>query len=572
MAKRTKIGIGLDVGSRRVQLAVLRSNRNSTTVLRAASKDLPHDAVVEGLVMDSQVVCQKIAELIQENGVKGKEAALAVGGRRVMIKKIATDEMSDDELKTTIAYEAKSNLPFDLSEVTFDYARLPQEMDTGRMEVLLVAAKNEIVFDAVETLRWAGGRPALLEAEPFALQTALSEAGYLDEQAPVAALHIGFQSTEASLFAGMQFTSNRSLTVGGKSYVEALIRDQGITFERAAGLLGKTSLTEDEQQAVDRVATAVSEQLAEQVEHAFPECFGSGAENPVLRIVLCGGGAYLPMLETALRARLGVEVEVANPFRNFQVGKTVEPASVESAPDFTAAVGLALRAMGDSHPGFNLLFAADRPEHKKTTYAGLGTVLPVVGFSVILFTLLMSHLAQESKLAALNDRVKDIRRETDIYRDKIALVEQLTQKRADVAARIDVISGLDRNRFARIRAMQLVNSALPELTWISGVQETATPRGAGVNITGLTSSNLKVSQLMTNLLQSSLVRGVDLLVSEQTEIAGTNVTRFTLQVAVPSLGIAAPVEPKPENLLKRGAQAIRESREVQSQLQKEASK
>jgi Tfp pilus assembly protein PilN len=159
-----------------------------------------------------------------------------------------------------------------------------------------------------------------------------------------------------------------------------------------------------------------------------------------------------------------------------------------------------------------------------------------------------------------------------LYRDKIALVEQLTQKRADVAARIDVISGLDRNRFARIRVMQLVNGALPELTWISGVQETATPRGAGVNVTGLTSSNLKVSQFMTNLLQSSLVRGVDLLVSEQTEIAGTNVTRFTLQVAVPGLGMPVPVERKPENLLKRGAQSIRESREAHTQLQKEASK
>jgi Tfp pilus assembly protein PilN len=202
----------------------------------------------------------------------------------------------------------------------------------------------------------------------------------------------------------------------------------------------------------------------------------------------------------------------------------------------------------------------------------LGTVVPVVGFSVILFGLLMSHLSQEAKLGSLSGQLTDIRRETDLYRDKIALVEQLTQKRADVAARIDVISGLDRNRFVRIRIMQFLNNVLPELTWIASVQETSTPRGAGVNVTGLTSSNLKVSQFMTNLLQSDLVRGVDLLVSEQTEIAGTNVTRFTLQVAVPSLGIAAPVERKPENLLKRGAQAIRESRETQAQLQKEASK
>lgn len=572
MAKRNKIGIGLDVGSHRVQLAVLRAHKNSTTVMKVASKDLPHDAVVEGLVTDSQMVCQKIAELLKENHLKGKEAAIAVAGRRVMIKKIVTDEMSDDELRTTIAYEAKSNLPFDLSEVSFDFARLPQDMDTGRMEVLLVAAKNEIVFDAVESLRWAGGKPALLDAEPFALQTALSEAGYIDEQTAIAALHIGFQSTDVSLFERAQFAGNRSLSVGGKSYVEGLIRELGITFERAAGLLGKESLTEEESEAVNRAALEVSEKLAEQIERAFPEFFGPSADNPVTRIVLCGGGARLPMLETSLRQRFRVEVEVANPFRNFHLGKTLDPASVESAPDFMAAVGLALRAMGDTHPGFNLLFPADRPEHKKTTYAGLGTVIPIVGLSAIVFSLLMLHLSQESRLVAFNSHLKDIRKETDMYRDKIALVEELTQKRADVAARIDVIAELDRNRFARIRMMQILNNSVPELTWITGVQETVTPRGAGVNVSGLTSSNLKVSQFMTNLLQSSLVRGVDLLVSEQAEIAETNVTRFTLQVALPDLGMTSPAQPKKEDLLKRGAQAIRENRETQAKLQKEASK
>lgn len=572
MAKRSKIGIGLDVGSRRVQLAVLRSGKNSTTVLKVASKELPHDAVVEGLVTDSQVVCQKIAELLKENHLKGKEAALAVGGRRVMIKRIVTDEMSDDELKATIAYEAKSNLPFDLNEVCFDYARLPQEMDTGRMDVLLVAAKNEMVFDAVETLRWAGGKPALLEAEPFALQAALAEAGYLDEQGSVAAMHIGFQATDVSMFERTQFASNRSLGVGGKMYVEGLIRELGITFERAAGMLGKESLTEEEHAALDRVAATVSEQLAEQVERAFPEYFSPGAECPVTRIVLSGGGAHLPMLQAALRQRFRLDVEIMNPFRHFRLAKSIDPALVEDAPDFAAAVGLALRAMGDTHPGFNLLFPTDKPDHKRTTYAGLGTVVPIVGFSAIIFGLLMTHLSQESKLASLNAKIKDIRRETDLYRDKIALVEELTQKRADVAARIDVIKDLDKNRFARVHVMQLLNNTVPELTWITALQEVGTPRGAGINITGLTSSNLKVSQFMSNLLQAPGVRGVDLLVSEQTVIAETNVTRFTLQVAVPHLGFTAPQAEKKEDMFKKGAQAIRDKRETEAKLQKEASK
>ncbi|MFZ5434100.1 MAG: type IV pilus assembly protein PilM [Calditrichota bacterium] len=574
MAKRTKTGIGLDIGSRSVQLAVLRTKKNAISVERIASKELPHDAIVEGLVIDSQVVAERIAELLHENHIKGKEAAISVGGRRVMIKKVATDEMSDDELSATIAYEAKNNLPFDISEVSFDYARLPEDVDTGRMEVLLVAAKNEVVADTVDHLRRAGGKAGILEAEPIALQAALSEAGYLDDESTVAALQIGFQTTDVTVYKRGAYESNRNLNIGGKTYIEALIRDLGIPFEKATGILSGTQRSPDEEAALVRVAQQVSEKIAEQVERSFSEYFGIGAEAPVTKIVMCGGGAHLPMLETTLHQRFGIEVAIADPFRHFEMNvKGMDASAAQSiAPDYTAAVGLALRALDQDHPGFNLLLPQDKPGHKRTQYAGLSTVLPVMGFSVLLFGVVMVYLSQESKLMSLEKQLGAVRKEADLYRDKIALVEELSQKRADIAARMDVISELDRNRFARIKIMQILNNALPPLTWITSVQETGTPRGPGINLSGITSSNLKVSEFMTNLLQTKLVNGVDLLVSEQSEIADVSVTRFTLQVSFPSLGIREPTAAKRPDMLKQGAAAIRERRAAEEKLKAEASK
>jgi len=573
MAKHNRTGVGLDVGNRSVQLAVLRPKKGGVAVERLASKELPHDAIVDGAVMDAQVVTEKISELLRENHLKNRDVAISIGGRRLMIKKIATDEMSDDELKATISYEAKSNLPFDVSEVSLDYARLDQNAEAGHMEVLLVAAKNEVVFDAVETLRGSGGKPALLEGGPFALQAALGAAGYFEDQAAVATLDIGFQAVDVTLFTGGQYAGNRGLSVGGKSYVEGLIRELGIPFERAAQLLANTQRSPEEEEALNRVATLVSEKIAEQVERSFPEYFAATSESPVTRLVLCGGGAHLPMLEAALRERFGREVVIADPFRRFEVrDKNIAAMASESAPDYASAVGLALRAMGDEYPGFNLLLPTDRPEYKKTAYAGLGTVLPVVAISALVFAMVMTYLTQEGQLAGLNARLQEVRKESALYHDKILLVEELSRKRADVATRIDVISGLDRNRFARVMLLQLVTDNLPALTWVTNVQEARTPRGPGFNLSGVTSSNLKVSELMTNLLKSDGVQGVDLLVSEQTEIADIEVTKFTLQVAMPQLGVVEPATPEQVNLIKKGAEALREKREAEDQLKKEASK
>ena len=570
MVKRSKLGIGLDIGSRSIQLSVLRSSKNGIALDCVASKELPHDTIVEGAIMDSQVLSETIASLLKEHKLVGKDTALAISGRQVMIKRIDTDEMTDDELNSAIMYEAKSNMPFDISEVSLDYARMPQELDTGRMEVLLVAAKNEIISDATEPVRWAGGNPGLLEAEPFALQAALHEAGYLDNDMPVAALQIGFQSTDLTLFFHDQFQTNRSLHIGGKTFVEELIREMGITFERAAGILARSHRTEEEQHALEKIAQRVADKLADLVERSMPEYFGGSAEHHAGAIVLCGGGAHLPNLELALGQKFGVPVEIANPFRHFEVNShQVNPAQIENGPEYTTAVGLALRALGDIHTGFDLL----SPSHKKAQAAamlpGSSAVIAVLGLSAIFLGMVMVHISQENRLTALQARLENLKRETGLYRDKIALVEDLTKKRADIAARIDVVADLDKNRFARVKTMQLVNKTLPELTWLTNIQEVNTSRGPGFNVSGMTSSNLKVSQFMTSLLQDSDVRGVDLLVSEQSEIAEVSVTQFTLQVNYPVLGLIAAAPGRPVDELARGAQALREKRKAQSELQKQ---
>ncbi|MBI5059413.1 type IV pilus assembly protein PilM [candidate division KSB1 bacterium] len=573
MTRRTKVGIGIDVGSSGVQLAVLRTGKTGIAVDCVDSRSLPHDAVVEGTVMDSQLVCDKISELLQEHKLRGKPVALSVAGRRVMIKRISTEEMSDEELKSAILFEAKSNLPFDLSEVSLDFAKLGQDSESGRMDVLLVAAKNDRVFDAVEPIAWAGARPTILEAEPFALQAALSEAGYLDENLVVAAIQIGFQSTDVTTFDHAQFESTRSFNIGGKSYVEGLMREQGIPFDKATALLGKSQHSEEEREAVLAVARRVAEKIAEQIERGLPSHFGAIADHPVDRVVLCGGGAHLPLLEASLRTRLGCEVETANPFRNLELKSgSAGDAPPENAPQYTAAIGLALRALTDDHFGFNLLLPQDRPGARTASYAGAGTIVPIVGISAVILGMAIAHIAQENQLTDLNRQLAEVKSEADVYRDKIALVEDLTAKRADVSARIDVISDLDKNRFARIKLLQLVNDALPELTWITSLAEVQTPRGPGMNVAGVTSSNLKVSQLMSNLLKVEGVRGVDLLVSEQGMIADVAVTNFTLQCGYPGLGLSPKTQPKPENLLAKGAAALKAKRKAEDELKKETSK
>jgi type IV pilus assembly protein PilM len=572
MAKKSKFGIGIDVGSKRIKVAMLKNSGDRVAVEKLACVDLPQDAIVDGMLMDSAAVTDILKQVAKDNGLKGKDVAVSVGGRQLMIKKITTDDMSDDELRGAIEYEADANLPFNINQVSLDYARLHQDVDGGRMEVLLVAAKNEIVFDCVEPMHWAGMKPKMLEAAPFAVQAALTEAGYLDEEGVIGVLHLGFQSTEVMLYELSQFETSRSIPIGGKAYVEGLIRRCGFGFDKALAMLAKNAHSEEDQDAFDAVARSVSDKLAEQIERSFPEYFGVLAEKPIGKILLCGGGAELPFLQPALRQRFGLDVDVVNPFR--KMGDPTKSVSIPEGGDgaaYSCAVGLALRAMGGDHPGFNLVFRDERPEAKRANYLGAKAVLPIMAISAVLLGMTIVHLSQQNQLNSLEARLEAIRTETDLYRDKITIVEDLTMKRADVSERIDVIRELDKNRFARVEVLEMIARRMPPLTWLTEVKEAPTPSGPGILVSGVTSSNTKVAEFMTALLKEESVKAVDLMVTQINKIADTEVTDFTLQVTIPTIEMQQ-IQHKKKNLLKKGAEAIKENNKALDEVKREAGK
>jgi len=64
---------------------VVHSAKNGFVLDKVATRELPHDAIVEGVLMDSQVVKDTISDLLKESRLVGKDIALSVNGRHVMI-------------------------------------------------------------------------------------------------------------------------------------------------------------------------------------------------------------------------------------------------------------------------------------------------------------------------------------------------------------------------------------------------------------------------------------------------------------------------------------------------------
>src|SRR5262245_41116310 len=171
-----KLALGLDIGSTSVKMILLKEQRKRGEVGYALQsfgmKPLPPEAIVDGALMNSTAIVQAVQELMNELKIKSKEVAIGVSGHSVIIKKIQMPRMSQEELEESIQWEAEQYIPFDVKDVNIDTQILDSGANdaTGQMDVLLVAAKKDMINDYTTVVSEAGLAPVVVDVDAFAVQ------------------------------------------------------------------------------------------------------------------------------------------------------------------------------------------------------------------------------------------------------------------------------------------------------------------------------------------------------------------------------------------------------------------
>jgi type IV pilus assembly protein PilM len=340
---RNKSTVGLDIGSGLIKVAVVdHSRKNDPTLTRVAIQALPADAIVEGEVMDPGVVADAIQSALSSAGVSSKQVVTAVGGRDVIIKKIQIERVKEQQARELMRWEAEQHVPFDMESVELDFQILDPDADGLEMNVLLVAAKRELVDSKVRVLTDAGLQPAIVDVDAFALHNAF-ELNYPDAmQGMVALVNIGHDVTNINILEDGVPILTRDLTWGTRHFGETLQKERGLGAEEAQTLLQGF----DRSPHIDAVLESRGEEIAVGIERAVAFIASNTRGGASIRAVYtCGGGARIPGLTEALANRLRVEAQQANPLTALSVkdGALDNLVTDEVAPLLMLPIGLALR-------------------------------------------------------------------------------------------------------------------------------------------------------------------------------------------------------------------------------------
>jgi len=320
--------VGLEIEADSVAATEVRVN-GSVEVTATAIAPLPPGVFHEGEVLDPDRLAEALQAMFADQKLS-KRVRLGVGNQRVAVRTVRLPALEDPEkLEAAVRFQAQEQIPMPLEDAVLEHQVVggvpAEEGEAPQVDVIVVAARREMVRSLVEPLRSAGLHPAGLDLAAFGMIRALAEPG---------AVEPGERPTEAVLYCSLGDVTNLAVArgssclftrvshVGFEAIGAELAARCGLVPEHAAQWLHHVGL-ERPVEAVEGdpgIVAAAREVLENGVSALGDELRLSldyyGAQEsalPVERIVLCGPGSTVAGLPDRLGAALGAEIVTQRP-------------------------------------------------------------------------------------------------------------------------------------------------------------------------------------------------------------------------------------------------------------------
>jgi type IV pilus assembly protein PilM len=356
--------VGLDIGSHAIKLVEIEDTKKGRVLKNFGIIGLPQDAIVEGAIKEMEIVSSAIKTLYKNLKIKNKNVVTSISGYSVIVKKISIQKRGEAELDASIQDEAEQYIPFDINDVNLDYEVLspPEEegaekkaegekdkMDKGLMDVMLVAAKKDIVEDYVSLLHLTGLSPAILDVDAFALQNVF-ELSSENISGCYALVNVGAEELGINAIKNGVSIFTRDSSYGGYQINEAIMSKFDVSYEEAEKIkLGGTKIDHKDKGALEEIFTSVISGWVNEIKRALDFLATTYPDETIEKIVISGGSCRFPGFQKYLELETEIPVVELNPFGNLQVNdKAFDPKYLTyMAPQAAIAVGLALRSIGD---------------------------------------------------------------------------------------------------------------------------------------------------------------------------------------------------------------------------------
>lgn len=333
--------IGLDIGRSFIKVVQVKKSGSKLSLESCATVVTPSG----GIQSDSPFELKRVSEAIR-NCVKAAKSqddscAVSLVESQVVTRLIDMPNLTDKELSSAINWEADQYIPLPIRDVNLQYQIIsrPDANTSDKMQVLLIAAPKRMVEKYLRVVKDAGLNARALETESSALSRALIKV----DDPPSIIISFGAVSTELILVKDGHVVFTRSLATGGVNLTRSIMAEFNMAEAQAEEYKHAYGILEDKLGGkVSNILKPILELVVGEVIKATEFSRSHLANHTIARIIMCGGGAYLPGFTEYLTQRTSLEVLLADPWSNFEKEGLIMRLPGQGS-FYSVATGLALR-------------------------------------------------------------------------------------------------------------------------------------------------------------------------------------------------------------------------------------
>jgi type IV pilus assembly protein PilM len=299
--------VGLDIDG--AYLAAAQVDGGS--IGRVASVDLMRGIADDGEVKDPEALTEALKDMFKRFTLP-RSVRLGVANAQIVVRHLDMPLIENDkERDSAVRFQAAEAIAMPLEEAVLDYQPVgagEAPDGTVRQRILVVAARKSMIERLVGAVKAAGLKPMGIDLNAFAMVRMLAGADSLDTGAELpnrVLCHLG-GVTNLAIASGPVCVFTRSLS---------------------------TVWAEGDESAASS--------LAEEIRLSIDYHMAQPQARPASEIILSGPGALDGELASALQARIGLPVSVAEPLG--RLGTHTVP-SGDDPYRYTVAAGLAMGA------------------------------------------------------------------------------------------------------------------------------------------------------------------------------------------------------------------------------------
>ncbi len=334
--------VGIDLGSYAIKVAEVVPGKTAPLLKAFGQIRLPAGCISGGVLKEPEVVSTKLRKLSSNLRLNNKRAVVSLSSYAAIIKRVHIDLEDGKDLEAIIYEEAEAQIPFNLEDVYIDYQLLSENEKS--YDILLVAARKEIVDEVTNIVQNAGLKPVIVDIDILALGN-LVEYIYQPDGA-VIIIDIGATKSSVLLWEDGSLLVSRDIAIGSHDINEELRDVLNVTVED----LEKIKISgPDEDDVKDLLKTSLNKLYAKfkkDLENTLDYFSSLRANVDYERIYLCGGGSFLPKLPEFLRQATGKKVDYLSPFVKLELHKDFDEGYTEYISHIGAvSLGLGIREL-----------------------------------------------------------------------------------------------------------------------------------------------------------------------------------------------------------------------------------